>query len=136
MYVYPPSRRTGIRNEPPNNKKSAGTSDDLFIPTTLRSLQKQDLLLHDGVVLEHAERTVRTGTDHRAIETGHGHGDEAHGDGARLDCMVRLLSVTIHQWLWIWIWISGRLRVQSSFVGGCRRVRVMGGGLTHLSWPF
>lgn len=93
MYVYRPSRRAGIRNEPPSKNKGAGTSDDLFIPTTLRSLQEQDLLLHDGVVLEHAERAVRTGTDHRAIEAGHGHGDEAHGDGARLDCVVRLLSV-------------------------------------------
>lgn len=71
-------------------------SGNLLIPSTLRSLQKQDLLLHDGIVLEHTKRTVRTGTDHRAIETGHGHGNETHGDSARLDCMMPSLSVFIH----------------------------------------
>ena len=58
----------------------------LFIAAALGSLQKEHLLLHDGIILQHAERAVRPGADHRAEVACHGHGDEADGDGAGFGC--------------------------------------------------
>lgn len=54
----------------------------LFRLSTFGRLEEEHLLLHDGVVLEHGERAVRTGPDHGAVETCHRHGDQADGDGA------------------------------------------------------
>lgn len=39
------------------------------------------------IVLQHRQRTVGTWADQRLVVAGHGHGDEAHGDGAGLDYM-------------------------------------------------
>lgn len=48
--------------------------------------KEQHLSAHDRVVLEHAERPARTGAYERLEVTGHGHADDAHGNGARLCC--------------------------------------------------
>lgn len=49
-------------------------------------LQEQHLLLHHGVVLEHAQRPRRSGTHHRAVVARQGHADEPDGDGAGFLC--------------------------------------------------
>lgn len=40
----------------------------------------------NGIVLEHAQRSVLTGAHKGLVIAGHGHGDEAHRDGAGLCC--------------------------------------------------
>ena len=52
--------------------------------STLGRLEEQHLLLHNGIVLEHAERAVRPGSNHRSEEAGHGHGNQANRDGTGL----------------------------------------------------
>ena len=54
--------------------------------STLGRLEEQHLLLHNGIVLEHAERAVRPGSNHRSEEAGHGHGNQANRDGTGLSC--------------------------------------------------
>ena len=39
------------------------------------------------IVLQHRQGTVGTWADQRLVVAGHGHGDEAYGDGAGLDYM-------------------------------------------------
>lgn len=65
----------------------------LFRLSTLGRLQEKHLFLHDGVVLEHGERAVRTGPDHGAVESRHRHGNQADGDSARLRCWEMLVSI-------------------------------------------
>lgn len=43
----------------------------------------------DGIVLHHAERSVRARAPQRAVVACQGHGDEADGDGAGFGCSVR-----------------------------------------------
>lgn len=62
-----------------------------FRLSTLRRLKEEHLLLHDGIVLQHAERAVRTRADHGAVVARHGHGDEPDGDGSRLGCWEKVL---------------------------------------------
>lgn len=54
----------------------------LFRLPALRRLEEKHLLLHDGVVLEHAERSVRARPDHRAVVARQGHGDQPDGHRA------------------------------------------------------
>lgn len=63
------------------NRKSQ-RRNHLFRLSTLGRFKEKHLLLHDGIVLEHGERTVRTGPDHGTVETSHRHGNQADGDGA------------------------------------------------------
>lgn len=56
--------------------------EGLFGLAALGRLEEKHLLLHDGVVLEHAERAVHARPDHRAVVARQSHGDQAHGDGA------------------------------------------------------
>lgn len=63
-------------------ERKPSTRRNLFRPPTLGSLEEQHLLLHDRIVLEHAERPVQARSDHCAIVARHGHGDQADGDGA------------------------------------------------------
>lgn len=44
------------------------------------------------IVFQHAQRTVGTWADQRLVVAGHGHGDEAHGNGAGLDCEESFVS--------------------------------------------
>jgi len=46
-------------------------------------LQKQHLLLHHGVVLQHTQRPARARPHQRAEIPRHGHRHQPHGDGAR-----------------------------------------------------
>lgn len=39
------------------------------------------------IVLQHRQRTMRAWADQGLVVAGHGHGDEAHGYGAGLDCV-------------------------------------------------
>lgn len=59
-------------------------SNSLFVLSTLGRLKEKHLLLNDRVVLHHAERTVHTGPDHRAVVARHGHGDQPDGNGTGL----------------------------------------------------
>lgn len=54
--------------------------------STLGRLEEQHLLLHNGVVFEHAERAVRPGSNHRSKEAGHGHGNQTNRNGTGLSC--------------------------------------------------
>lgn len=54
--------------------------------STLGRLEEQHLLLHNGIVLEHAERAVCPGSNHRSKEAGHGHGNQANRNGTGLSC--------------------------------------------------
>lgn len=62
-------------------------SNSLFVLSTLGRFKEKHLLLNDRVVLHHAERTVHTGADHRAVVTRHSHGDQPNGNGTGLRCV-------------------------------------------------
>ncbi len=53
----------------------------------------------DRVVLEHAHRGCKPRSPEGVEEAGHGHGEEAHGDDARLGCRMRAGSARrIQSW--------------------------------------
>lgn len=58
------------------------TRGNLFGLAALGRFKEKHLLLHDGVVLEHAEGAVHTRPDHGAVVACQSHGDQAHGDSA------------------------------------------------------
>lgn len=59
---------------------------NLFGLAALGRLKEKDLLLHNGVVLEHGEGTMHTRANHCTIIARHSHGNEPDGNGARLRC--------------------------------------------------
>lgn len=90
------------------------TQNRSFRLPTLGRLKKEHLLLHHGIVLKHAERTVRARADHGAVVARHGHGDEPDGDGSRLGCWGSV-SVGFYHGTWRWrrgagLLARGRLR--------------------------
>lgn len=122
------------RKNRPDVTSRRKTSNRLFVLSTLRRLKEKHLLLHDGIVLHHAERAVHTRPDHCAVVAGHGHGDEPDGNGSGLCC-----------------WdVSGLIRGDrfaslasgpASLGLGCRSGGGIGicddgdRGFTYLSWP-
>ena len=63
--------------------------------------EEEDLSPDDGVVFEHAHGRRRPGPGHCVEETGHGHGDQAHRDDARLcllshdSCCARRMRIVV-----------------------------------------
>lgn len=88
----------------------------------------------DGVVFEHAQRLVHTRPLHCAVVPSHGHGDEAHHDGARLRCEQ---SVSAPLYNRIRICASGRAATEPSRAEELRDRRLEGArAAAYLSWPW
>lgn len=75
-----------MQAESTDGEKGCLNASSSFRLSSLGRLEEQHLLLHDGVVLEHAEGTVCTRPDQGAVVAGHGHGDQPDRDRARLRC--------------------------------------------------
>ena len=88
----------------------------------------------NGVVFEHAQRLVHTRPLHGAVVPGHGHGDEAHHDGARLRCE-QIVSATLYNR--IRIRASGRAATEPSQAEELWDRRPEGVRVAaYLSWPW
>ena len=88
----------------------------------------------NGVVFEHAQRLVHTRPLHCAVVPSHGHGDEAHHDGARLRCE-QIVSATLYNR--IRIRASGRAATEPSQAEELWDRRPEGVRVAaYLSWPW
>lgn len=104
----------------------------LFRLPALRRLEEKHLLLHDGVVLEHAERSVRARPDYRAVVARQGHGDQPDGHRAGFRWL-RVSAADLRVWGRV-CWDLGAVRelnARSMCVAACGILGVW----THLSSP-
>jgi hypothetical protein len=66
--------------------RSTATTVPSFLFSTTLCLQEKHLLLNNGIVLEHAQRSVGTWPDECLIIACHRHADEPDGDCAGFHC--------------------------------------------------
>lgn len=89
------SRRRTIGLKRKAERNPYPESNSLFILSTLGRLKEKHLLLNDRVVLHHAERTMDTGPDHRAVVARHGHRNQPDGNGTGLRCAGKKTTLAI-----------------------------------------
>jgi len=75
-----------------SSPSTSRSSTSLFFHPTHHIRTHNETRRTDRIVLHHAQRPVRARPDQRAVVARHGHGQEAHCDGAGFRCSLRFQS--------------------------------------------